>query len=167
MLVSISMPQSKRVEVRAHVFFFFFFQSDWQISINDMRFIIRSLQAASYHRILHVHPRKKGAEEHYQKIPFVPIFDRIQNVGTLGIHAKHTQHRPPGLSRAGLFRSWLLFSSGRPLSCNWFMQSCRTCCHQVSAKCVKCVDFGFHTACLTLSWCQHWCLQPCHSGRII
>lgn len=67
-----------------------------------MRLIIRSLKAASYHRILHVHPRKKGAEEHYQKIPFVPIFDRIlkQNLGTLGIHAKHTQHSPPGLTTA-------------------------------------------------------------------
>lgn len=95
LLVLTSMPQKVHVEVRAHVF-----QSDWQISINDVRFIIRSLQAASYHRILHVRPRKKGAEEHYQKIPFVPIFDRIQNVGTLGIHAKHTQHSPPGPSRA-------------------------------------------------------------------
>lgn len=45
---------------------------------------------------------KKGAEEHYQKIPYVPIFDRIQmqNVGTLGIHAKHTQQSRPGLIRA-------------------------------------------------------------------
>lgn len=76
---------------------------------------------ASYHRILHVHPRKRGAEEHCEKIPLVPIFwNRKQNVGTLGIHAKHSQHGPPGLtvppSRVPAF------SSGGPLSCRW---SCR------------------------------------------
>lgn len=69
----------------------------------------------SYHRILHVRPRKRGAEEHYQKIPYVPIFDRIQkqNVGTLGIHAKHTQNSPHELIGAKLpscFQS--VFSSG-------------------------------------------------------
>lgn len=54
---------------------------------------------ASYHRILHVRPRKRGAEEHCEKIPLVPIFwNRKQNAGTLGIHAKHSQRRPPGLT---------------------------------------------------------------------
>lgn len=54
---------------------------------------------ASYHRILHVHPRKRGAEEHCEKIPLVPIFwNRKQNAGTLGIHAKHSQRGPPGLT---------------------------------------------------------------------
>lgn len=54
---------------------------------------------ASYHRILHVRPRKRGAEEHCEKIPLVPIFwNRKQNAGTLGIHAKHSQSGPPGLT---------------------------------------------------------------------
>lgn len=88
---------------------------------------------ASYHRILHVHPRKRGAEEHCEKIPLVPIFwNRKQNAGTLGIHAKHSQQGPPGLTvppppscpSVQLRRTaWL----------QMVMQSCRTCCHQDSA----------------------------------
>lgn len=44
-----------------------------------------SLRDASYHRILHVHPRKRGAEEHCEKIPLVPIFwNKKTNCGYTG-----------------------------------------------------------------------------------
>lgn len=94
-------------------------------------------------------PRKKGAEEHYEKIPFVPIFDRIQkqNVGTLGIRAKHTYYSPPGLIRAyrwdfGVALNftkvtvrfiWECVQLRGTAQLQIDMQSCRTRCQQVSA----------------------------------
>lgn len=87
---------------------------------------------ASYHRILHVHPRKRGAEEHCEKIPLVPIFwNRKQNAGTLGIHAKHSQRGPPGLTAPPL--SCPSVQLRRTAQLQMVMQSCRTCCRQDSA----------------------------------
>lgn len=91
-----------------------------------------SLWDASYHRILHVRPRKRGAEEHCEKIPLVPIFwNRKQNAGTLGIHAKHSRSGPPGLTVPPL--SCPSVQLRRTARLQMVMQSCRTCCHQDSA----------------------------------
>lgn len=107
----------------------------------------------------------------------------MQNVGTLGIHARHTQHSPPGLIRAGrrdlkvvlnfmnvpVLFIWNSVQLRRTVQLQMVMQSYRTRCQQVSAGlCI--LDFykfwfWFHKAYLTQSWCQHWCLQPCDSGR--
>lgn len=95
----------------------------------------------SYHRILHVRPRKRGAEEHYQKIPYVPIFDRIQkqNVGTLGIHAKHTQNSPHELIGAKLPSYFQSVQLRRTAHLHIVMQSCRTLCQQdCAALCDLC-----------------------------
>lgn len=53
------------MEVRAHVL-----KGDRQISISD---VSPRLCRLSYHRILHVRPRKRGAEGQDQQIPSVPI----------------------------------------------------------------------------------------------
>lgn len=88
------------------------FTSMLQYKVFSISFNARSgLPDASYHRILHVRPRKKGAKEHYQEIlRLYPILSGKQMWVQLGIHAAHPE-RPPALISGTCLRA-----GGRPLA---------------------------------------------------